>query len=54
LTYCIFFKNTVLKTTLGLVTQNVFQTKRQAQRVIFLLNEKVIESAVAVAYVNQI
>jgi tungstate transport system ATP-binding protein len=40
------------RTTLVLVTHNVFQAKRLAQRVIFLLDGKVIESADAEAFFN--
>jgi tungstate transport system ATP-binding protein len=39
-------------TTLVLVTHNVFQAKRLAQRIIFLLDGRVIESAGAEAFFN--
>ncbi|MHC1783069.1 MAG: phosphate ABC transporter ATP-binding protein [Anaerolineaceae bacterium] len=40
------------RTTLVLVTHNVFQAKRLAQRIIFLLDGKVIESAGVEAFFN--
>lgn len=45
--------NQLHHTTLVLVTHNIFQAKRLAQRVVFMLDGKVIETAMAEDFFNQ-